>query len=242
METDENVCSENKSVENNTFDPLCSKKDLLIAQMNKIKANNIVVEKNISDPAVGNYIDSTTRSNGEEANFCEICGEENPIFGLGKLKIHMKQHKKLHKPESIKPHRSICKKCYWCDEPYRNIKQMRKHVTKKHQKEEQFKCKSCDRSYIHPKFLHYHWQTIHQPRRLQACRYCNEIFRFSHHLEMHERAHEKPHMCELCGHRFTTSQQIDMHRKYTCKSVTYRKIPQKKCIRRFPLYNLLAST
>ncbi|XP_064464164.1 zinc finger protein 394-like [Ornithodoros turicata] len=79
-----------------------------------------------------------------------------------------------------------------------------------------FKCSWCGRLFDSDKHLTEHQSAEHSRKRgRHKCRFCDYSSNVKTHVKDHERRHtgEKPHMCHVCGRRFTQRGALKTHLK-----------------------------
>ena len=123
--------------------------------------------------------------------------------------------------------------CEKCGQNFETRHQWKKHVSF-HHNDRTFACKLCDKTWKNKNLLSVHIGRDHcEPAQ---CEHCPKMFRNKenlrkHILRMHTENDKKPHICDICGKGFASSQHLINHRRiHTKDKLFYCRVCSYSCV------------
>ncbi|CAG0879953.1 unnamed protein product [Cyprideis torosa] len=103
--------------------------------------------------------------------------------------------------------------CALCDQPFRLLEDLEKHLKWHIHSGKPFACKTCGKAFTDRSALRRH-KMIHSGEKPFACRICGKAFVWRGDLVSHQTIHtgEKPFACSICGKPFARSSGLCTHK------------------------------
>ena len=106
-------------------------------------------------------------------------------------------------------------KCSYCEDSFKQSKELLDHITSVHEGKKPFKCSRCEEGFTSIQGLQEHYESVHEGEYLYNCSHCNKNFSSEPNLNKHIRTvHEgksRTFLCTICNYDFQLKRDLKEH-------------------------------
>ena len=146
----------------------------------------------------------------KEKFICDEC--PNIFLEKHRLRVHKSWvHSNKQWVQSKKKHRE--RNCKFCNKKYSQLRVLKEHIFREHEKTTVFQCEQCTRNYGTKSQLKAHIDNVHDRVKCSECgqEICNSFMLKRHKAKVHGIIPENAHHCKLCPLFFSSKGSLNSH-------------------------------
>lgn len=185
----------------------------------------------------GDIFSSSANTNGSEKNNRVLTVGINDLDpeNTSQLRKYSEKAKlKYHQEKVVKEDGRVMYRCLKCSEEFELRIQLKEHRKVHAAKMRTYECTHCDKVFTEARKYYSH---LGFHKRLFECRPCGRRFSLLGNLKKHLSTHEgaPDQVCEVCGHQFLTSDQLQHHHQtqHQDDSVREYKVECEHCGKKY---------